>query len=308
MPHVVHRAVGLLAVAAISSLGASGSRPSAARPGVHNANVGDETGTWHYGLIARWWAEFNTAEPDELAYLAAAIERFGQPALDLGCGTGRLLIPLLATGLDIDGVDISADMLALAEAAARREGLTTTLTRHALHELDLPRTYRTIYAAGVFGIGGRRERDREALRRVHRHLEPGGAFIFDVELPYNDRTEESWARWLAGHRDDLPRPWPETGDRRRTADGDEIELISRLAALDPLAQVHRYEMRARLWHDGAIVAEEEDSLLECLYFAQEVAGMLESAGFVDVKVEGRYAGEQAIPDDGTVVYVARRAG
>ena len=64
-------------------------------------DVSDETGTWHYGLIARWWAEFNTAEPAELAYLEAAIRRFGQPALDLGCGTGGLLIPLLATGLDI---------------------------------------------------------------------------------------------------------------------------------------------------------------------------------------------------------------
>ncbi len=269
--------------------------------------MGDETGTWHYGLIARWWAEFNTAEPTELAYLASAIERFGQPALDLGCGTGRLLIPLLATGLDIDGVDISADMLALAGAAADREGLTTTLTAQATHELELPRTYRTIFASGVFGIGGRRDRDREALRRVYRHLEPGGAFIFDVELPYNEATPEGWARWLAGHRNDLPHPWRETGDRRRTADGDEIELISRLAAFDPLTQVHRYEMRARLWHDGAIVAGEEDSLSECLYFAQEVAGMLEAVGFVDVVTEGRWTGGPATPGDGTVVFVSRRA-
>ena len=66
-------------------------------------------------------------------------------------------------------------------------------------------------------------------------------------------------------------------------------------------------MRARLWHDGAIVAEEEDSLLECLYFAQEVAGMLESAGFVDVAIEGRWTGEPARADDGTVVFVGRRA-
>lgn len=60
----------------------------------------NESGTWHYGLIARWWAEFNVAEPDELAYLRAAIHRFGEPALDVGCGTGRILVPLLADGLD----------------------------------------------------------------------------------------------------------------------------------------------------------------------------------------------------------------
>ena len=44
------------------------------------------SGTWHYGLIARWWAEVNRPEVAEIAYLRAAIARFGEPALDLGCG------------------------------------------------------------------------------------------------------------------------------------------------------------------------------------------------------------------------------
>jgi SAM-dependent methyltransferase len=82
--------------------------------------VHDATGTWHYGLIARWWAEFNLAEPEELAYYAAAIRRFGEPALDPGCGNGRILLPLLEQGLDVDGVDVSADMLALAGEAVSR--------------------------------------------------------------------------------------------------------------------------------------------------------------------------------------------
>ena len=68
--------------------------------------------TWHHALMARWWAEFNVANPTELAYYRGAVERFGQPALDLACGAGRLLVPLLAGGLDVDGVDASADMLA----------------------------------------------------------------------------------------------------------------------------------------------------------------------------------------------------
>ena len=63
--------------------------------------------TWHYGLIARWWAEFNTATPEELAYYRSAIETYGQPVLDLSCGAGRLLIPLAAEGLDVDCPDES---------------------------------------------------------------------------------------------------------------------------------------------------------------------------------------------------------
>jgi hypothetical protein len=44
-------------------------------------------------LVARWWAEFNAPDPDELAFYRGVIERDGQPALDLGCGAGRLLLP-----------------------------------------------------------------------------------------------------------------------------------------------------------------------------------------------------------------------
>ena len=83
----------------------------------------DESGTWHHGLMARWWAEFNHAEPQELAYYRGTIERFGQPALDLACGAGRILLPLLEAGLDVDGVDVSADMLAHTERLATERGL-----------------------------------------------------------------------------------------------------------------------------------------------------------------------------------------
>jgi SAM-dependent methyltransferase len=74
--------------------------------------MSDRPQTWHYGLVARWWAEFNEAGEDELAFYRGVIERSGQPVLDAGCGTGRLLIPLLQAGFDIDGSDVSPDLLA----------------------------------------------------------------------------------------------------------------------------------------------------------------------------------------------------
>jgi SAM-dependent methyltransferase len=265
-----------------------------------------ETRTWHYGLIARWWAEFNTPEPHEVDYYAAAIRRYGEPALDLGCGTGRILVPLLEQGLDVDGVDISADMIAHAAARAAEAGRAPLLVAQALHELDLERRYRTIYVCGVFGIGGDRDHDRLALRRAYDHLEPGGALLLWHELPWEGLDEQRWARWLPGHRQDIPRPWREAGDRRRAADGDEIELITRLVEFDPFRQCQVLEMRARLWHEGQLSREEAWHLAENLYFAQEVLLLLESAGFRDVGVEAAYEDRTATADDGTVVFVARR--
>src|ERR1044072_1935229 len=102
-----------------------------------------EPQTWHHGLIAWWWAEFNTSGP-EIAYFQRLIEENGQPALDVACGAGRLLIPFLHAGPDVDGSALSEDMLAQCRARADREGLSPGLFAQPVHRLDLPRTYRTI--------------------------------------------------------------------------------------------------------------------------------------------------------------------
>src|SRR5258707_12794060 len=94
--------------------------------------------TWHYGLVAQWWAEFNTEGP-EIAYFQQCVERYGEPALDVACGAGRLLLPYLRDGLDVDGCDISADMLAWCRSRAGQQALAPALYRQAMHELDLPR-------------------------------------------------------------------------------------------------------------------------------------------------------------------------
>jgi ubiquinone/menaquinone biosynthesis C-methylase UbiE len=44
---------------------------------------------WHHGLMAERWAEFNT-EAREAPFFLQEIARYGQPVLDLACGTGRI--------------------------------------------------------------------------------------------------------------------------------------------------------------------------------------------------------------------------
>jgi SAM-dependent methyltransferase len=258
---------------------------------------------WHYGLVARWWAEFNTDGP-EIQFFKALVQRFGQPALDVACGAGRLLIPFLRAGLDVDGCDISPDMLDFCRQRARREGLSPRLYNQSMHELALPRKYRTIVVCGAFGLGGSRQHDQEALNRFFRHLVPGGALLLDTYLPYKDADE--WRYWIREEREGLPEPWPASGTRRRAENGEEIELTNRLAALDPLEQVVTREIRATLWRDGQIVRQEEYKLFERLYFRSELLAMLALAGFRDIQVLGDYTEKNASPDSGILVYVARR--
>ena len=260
------------------------------------------TETWHHGLIAKWWAEFNVGGP-EVEYFRRFVEA-GQPALDLGCGTGRLLLPWLRAGLDADGCDVSADMIGLCREAAAREGLAANLYVQPMHELDLPRRYRTIVVCGALGLGGSREHTAEALRRIHDQLEPGGTFAVDNEVPYAQGS--AWTYWQEEARSELPRPWGEPGERRRGADGAEYALRSRVVALDPLEQQLTYEMRAWQWREGELLAEEEHRLDMALYFTQEIALMLELAGFVDIELRAGYEDRPPAPEDDFVVFVARK--
>jgi SAM-dependent methyltransferase len=260
--------------------------------------------TWHHGVMAHYWAEFNTDGP-EIDYFRSYVEA-GQPALDLGCGTGRLLLPYLRDGLDVDGSDVSADMLARCREAAEREGFAPSLFAQPKHELDLPRRYRTIFMCGALGVGSTRFEDMEALRRVHDHLEPGGTFVFDNEVPYSE--ESAWKYWQRDERAALagPRPSRPPGPRRVGSDGTEYELRSRLLDVDPLEQRVTMRMQASMWREGELVAEDEHLLTLTLYFKDEIVLMLERAGFVDVTVRAALTDAEPTGADDFLVYTARK--
>lgn len=261
--------------------------------------------TWHHGLIARYWAEFNDDfRPHEIPYFRRFIENEGEPALDVACGTGRLLIPYLRAGLDVDGCDVSADMIACCREKAERNGLSPNLYVQPMHALDLPRRYRTIFVCGAFGLGSTRERDELALRVFHEYLEPGGRLLLDIEVPYADSAQ--WQLWTRGGREALPHAAAPPEKGKRAAAGLEYGLRSRYLALDPVEQRVSLEMHARSWRDGALEAEEIHRLDIGLYFKNELLLMLERTGFRDIVVHGDHVEAQPTPDDEFVVFVARR--
>ena len=103
----------------------------------------------------------------------------------------------MRAGLDVDGCDVSEDMVARCRYKAEREGFAPTLSAQPMHELDPPRRYRTIYVCGAFGLGSTREHDAEALWRFRECLEPGGTLLLDTEVPYA-LDANSWKWWQQG--------------------------------------------------------------------------------------------------------------
>ncbi len=260
--------------------------------------------TWHHGLVAKWWAAFNQGGADA-DFFRVFVERHGEPALDGGCGTGRILLPCLAAGLDVDGLDAAADMLAECRRLAEARGLTATLYNQPMHLMDLPRRYRSIFVCGSFGLGAGRREDLEAVRRFFAHLEPGGRLAIDMHLP----TENArlWQSWV--DRPELPRPWPDTGDRRVLSDGTEMELRTRQTYFDPIEQTWQAEIRITHYDGDALLGDETHRITGTAYFPGELVTMLEACGFMDIEVTAGLTGRPPVPyqDHYLMVTAARPA-
>jgi SAM-dependent methyltransferase len=141
---------------------------------------------------------------DDLRFYRRLADERGGPVLDLGCGTGRLMAPLLRDGHVVVGVDHSAAMLAQARARLSRLGLAAR-RRALLVRGDL----RTIafaqrFAFAVVAFHGIQHLVDDAdlaafLERVRAALIPGGWLAFDVFSPAPDLLERARAH-PAGRR------------------------------------------------------------------------------------------------------------
>ncbi|MEC9239671.1 MAG: class I SAM-dependent methyltransferase [Pseudomonadota bacterium] len=241
--------------------------------------------TWHHGLVARWWSEFNRDwRGSEIEYFKNVIERYGQPALDVGCGTGRILVPCVEAGIEVHGTDISNEMIRLCRARLISLGLDADLTVTPTHELNLGQRYRTIISCGVFGVGTTREEDLDGLRRIRKHLTPGGCLIFDFYLP--DENLNEWSNWSKPARPTLPSRWTKP-DVRKTSDNDELALQTRTIEFDPMEQYSVREIRMRQYEDQELVNCHQYRIRLNSYFKNEILLMLNVAGFDQVEM---YAG------------------
>lgn len=105
-------------------------------------------------------------------------------AVDLACGTGSVSLILAQEGLSVTAVDLSEEMLAVAQQKAQGLEHPPIFICQPLQELFLPRGVDlAVCALDSLDYITDPADCQEAIRRVYRALNPGGIFIFDVNTP-----------------------------------------------------------------------------------------------------------------------------
>jgi hypothetical protein len=229
------------------------------------------------------------------------IHQRGGQALELGCSAGRLLLAYLQDGLEVEGVDISGDQLAMCFLAAKVAGVQPVLYEQAMQGLDLPQRYSTIYIpCGSFVCVMDRMEALETLRRCYAHLVPGGMLVFNVYLPdydYSGQTEPG----------PFPQPWQKKAEKQLPGDR-RLVVYYRETGLDPVKQIWMEERRYELYKGQRLVSEEIHSGQGRWYFCNELLWMLQLAGFAEVVVKGDYTNEDFNAEHNqTMVFMATKA-
>jgi SAM-dependent methyltransferase len=121
----------------------------------------------------------------ECEFIEQVLQRYAaeKPAtiLDIGCGTGSHSMLLADMGYEVTGVDFSGDMLKIARAKAADGQKRISFFQQDIARLRLPRKFDAAVAMfNVIGYQTTNEAIENTLKSIHRHLRPGGLFIFDV--------------------------------------------------------------------------------------------------------------------------------
>jgi len=244
-----------------------------------------ETGSrQHYEDAALYDYEYRRRRADVTFYREIARRRLGGPGriLELGCGTGRVTVALARDGHRVTAVDRSASMLdrlrsrvaALPPAAAAR----ITPCEGDLRSFDVPdrgEGFPLIIAAfNVLEHLYTRGEIDACLRRVAAHLAPGGAFVFDVQLPdLAWLLRDSGKRWARTRFTD-----PTTGRPMIYSTNHDYDPISQIALI-------------RLYYDpvdgvgpGHVV-----QLSQRKFFPAELEALVSQAGMMVVERYGDFS-------------------
>lgn len=249
---------------------------------------------WDYsGIVAAAYDRFFGEGPFwDQAFFHDCIRANGGRALELACGTGRLLLPLLRDGLDVEGLDTSSDMLGILRAKARKLGVTPVLHQAPMQSFDLPQRYRTVFVpAGSFMILIHDSEVRSALQCCRRALEAGG----EILLPLDGAPPEP-SRSLE---------WRERRDVTVPEHDARLRIFERLA-YDPAARLTLWQLRYEVDRPGAAREVFHREHLLRHHPSDEFATTLLQAGFDGIAMRRGYTGSDSTDPADDRIFCARR--
>jgi SAM-dependent methyltransferase len=139
---------------------------------------------YHMYRDGRHYDHMLPSDGQDIVFWLRQARRYGDPILELGCGTGRVSIPLAQEGFQVTGIDVSDAMLHRAKEKSKNVKPSVNLVKSDIRAFALGEPFSLIIIPNntlghLLDLG-----DLEAcLSSVKRHLKPGGKFIIDMFVP-----------------------------------------------------------------------------------------------------------------------------
>ncbi len=246
-----------------------------------------------YDLIAPFYDVEHAHFDEDLNLYVNFAELCSGPLLELACGSGRLLVPLAREGYELTGVDSSASMLKLAQAALEQAGVAArcTLVQEHMSKLRLGQKFRLAFIAlGSFGHVCTRQEQRQTLVAVRDHLTTGGRFILDIS-----NADVRYMEHLSGQM-------LHQGTWQRQDGSLLSHFVSPASSLTKhlLELTHFYEEHRQ----GEAVQRTVTSTHLYLFERNEVELLLEEAGFEITDVYGDYELSSFEHDSPRMIFIA----
>jgi SAM-dependent methyltransferase len=242
----------------------------------------------YYGMGAEFWDLFrgDTSTWEDRFFYLDVVKKYGGPVLDVGCGTGRILLDFMQLGFDIVGIDNSPEMLARLHQKADKLNLHPTVYQQEMIELSLLRKYQTILVpSSTFQLLLDASMPPIAMNRFYEHLLPGGVLAMPFMTLWKDGNplESEWTREVIRPEDGaIVRRWQYS----RFDPGTDLEHA-----------IDRYE----IVKEGKVIASEEhyQSPATRSYTQQQAIALYEEAGFKGIQVFHEFTFEPVKPEDDT---------
>jgi SAM-dependent methyltransferase len=215
------------------------------------------------------------------------------PVLDVGCGTGRILIPCLKDGVEIEGLDLFPGMLIRLREKAAALGFRPTLHQADMAGFKLNRQFALIIIPFNAFVHNLATDDQLAcLRACRDHLRQGGMLVLDVSFPGLQWIgQSSGTRELEGEISH-----PETGLPVRMWDTRTFDRVKQLQ--------YSFNEIEMLDASGKVIATHPSRTTMRWTFKAEMELLLRTAGFARWKISGDFEGRSLLNETDTMVVQA----